>query len=393
MELILLLIYSFFAWLVFGKFKWLPWNITTQVITITIPVIGMAILILLLNIYAPSSADVRVINYVVQIVPRVAGRVIEVPIEPDRPVKKGDVLFRIDPALYQSQVDALEAQRESLVAKLSSTQAYARELDEQLRSARGKRVATNARLELARKRLAQTRELAAAGAGSKYDFEQAETDVANLDGELAAAVAAESQIVQKLSARSSDDELSDVAQIRASIAQVEAQLDGARWNLNETTVLAPANGTVVNLQLREGSAVAAFPISPAMAFVEDEQWVLALFRQNELRYIKPGLEAEIALKTHPNQIIKCKVDSVIWASGTGQLPISGVIPNQLTQPMPPGYFAVRLLPVDKDKDVFLAAGAAGVGAVYTEHGVMVHIIRKVFLRVSTKLDWLVLKLH
>ena len=103
--------------------------------------------------------------------------------------------------------------------------------------------------------------------------------------------------------------------------------------------------------------------------------------------------AEIALKTHPNRIIKCKVDSIIWASGTGQLPISGVIPQQLTQPMPPGYFAVRLLPDAKDKDLFLAAGAAGIGAVYTEHGVMVHIIRKVFLRVSTKLDWLVLKLH
>src|SRR5512134_3177780 len=105
MEAILLGIYAFFAWLVFGKFKWLPWNIVTQVITITIPIIFLAILILLLNIYAPSSSDVRVVNYVVQVVPRVAGRVIEVPVQPDRPVKKGAVLFRIDPVLYQSQYD------------------------------------------------------------------------------------------------------------------------------------------------------------------------------------------------------------------------------------------------------------------------------------------------
>ena len=393
MELLLLLIYSGLAWLVFFKFKWLPWNITSQVITITIPIIGIAVLILLLNIFAPSSSDVRVINYVVQIVPRVAGRIIEVPVQPDRPVKKGEVLFRIDPILYQADVDALEAQRNALQAQLGSTQAYARELDEQLRNARGKRVATAARLDLARKRLQQTRELASAGAGSKYDFEQAETDVANLEGELAAAQAAEAQVVQKLSARSADNELQDVAQIRASIAQVDAQLDAARWKLNETTVVAPSNGTVVNLQLREGSAVTAFPVAPAMSFVEDEQWVLALFRQNELRFIKPGQEAEIALKTHPNRIIKCKVDSILWASGTGQLPISGVIPNQLTQPMPPGYFAVRLLPEGKDRDLFLAAGAAGVGAVYTDRGTMVHIVRKVFLRISTKFDWLVLKVH
>ena len=215
----------------------------------------------------------------------------------------------------------------------------------------------------------------------------------NLEGELVAAQAAEAQYVQKLSARSEDNELQDVAQIRASIAQVDAQLEAARWKLNETTVLAPSNGTVVNLQLREGSAVTAFPVAPAMSFVEDEQWVLALFRQNELRFIKPGQDAEIALKTHPNRIIKCKVDSIIWASGTGQLPISGVIPQQLTQPMPPGYFAVRLLPEGKDREVFLAAGAAGIGAVYTDRGAMVHIVRKVFLRISSKLDWLVLKAH
>src|SRR5882724_3574761 len=78
MELILLLIYSFFVWLIFFKFKWLPWNIVSQVIVCTLPVIGLTILILILNIVAPSSHDVRVLNYVVQIVPRVTGRVTEV---------------------------------------------------------------------------------------------------------------------------------------------------------------------------------------------------------------------------------------------------------------------------------------------------------------------------
>ena len=55
MEILLLAIYAFFAWLIFFKFKWLPWNIITQVITITIPVIALTILVLFLNIVAPSS--------------------------------------------------------------------------------------------------------------------------------------------------------------------------------------------------------------------------------------------------------------------------------------------------------------------------------------------------
>ena len=54
---------------------------------------------------------------------------------------------------------------------------------------------------------------------------------------------------------------------------------------------------------------------------------------------------------------------------------------------------MRLLVDAKDKELFLAAGARGAGAIYTEKGKLLHIIRKVFVRVSTKIDWFVFKLH
>ena len=94
MEVILLAIYALFVWLIFFKFKWLKWTTTAAVIVVTIPIISLAAMLLLLNVYAPSALDVRVINYVVQIVPRVTGRVIEVPVEPNQLVKKGEVLFQ-----------------------------------------------------------------------------------------------------------------------------------------------------------------------------------------------------------------------------------------------------------------------------------------------------------
>ncbi|PYJ74697.1 MAG: HlyD family secretion protein, partial [Verrucomicrobia bacterium] len=65
MEIILLGIYGFFVWLIFFKFKWLPWNFTTQFITITLPIVGMMVLFLLLNICAPATDDVRAMNYVI----------------------------------------------------------------------------------------------------------------------------------------------------------------------------------------------------------------------------------------------------------------------------------------------------------------------------------------
>src|ERR1700692_2407756 len=111
MELILLIIYSVIVWLVFFKFKLLPWNITSQVIVVTIPIIALTILILFMNIVAPSSSDVLAQNYVIPVVPRVTGQVTEVPIEPNRPIKKGDVLFKIDPVPFDAAGKAASPQR------------------------------------------------------------------------------------------------------------------------------------------------------------------------------------------------------------------------------------------------------------------------------------------
>jgi len=393
MEIILLLIYSFFVWLIFFKFKWLPWNFVSQVIVISLPVFALTALILILNVVAPSSADVRAINYVVQIVPRVTGRVIEVPVEANRPVRKGQVLFRIDPVPYQQELTALEAKLPELSAKLDSADAYQRELGEQLRQARASRDALSIRLQLAEKRERQTAELAQTGGGSRFDHEQAQTEAASLKSELVATTAQMAQVQQKLSAQTKNGELSEVAQARAALAQLQAQIVEARWQLDQTTVLAPADGSVINLQLREGSYAASLPMVPVMTFVEREQWILAMFAQNELGNVAPGNEAEIALKIYPNRIIKCKVDSVVWASGTGQLPISGMVPQSGTTPLPPGRIAVRLRPDGRDRGTFIAMGAQGQGAIYTEHGKLIHIVRRVILRVGTKLDWLVLKLH
>jgi hypothetical protein len=120
---------------------------------------------------------------------------------------------------------------------------------------------------------------------------------------------------------------------------------------------------------------------------------MAIFRQNEVRKIKAGQEAEIALKMYPGRIIKCKVDSIMWATAQGQLPIGTMNTGGGVAPVPPNSLAVRLLPDKDDVDLFMASGAQGMGAVYTDSGVPIQILRKIILRVGTKLDWLILKLH
>jgi multidrug resistance efflux pump len=406
MEAILLGIYAFFVWLIFIKFKWLPWNTQSQVIVVIIPIVGITALILLLNIFAPSSADVRVIKYVVQVVPQVRGRVIEVPVTGNDYVKKGAVLFRIDPTPYSNTVKQLEgklaanqAALNEALAGLSQAGASVGEMREAVNAAGGQAGAIRANLELAHKRVAEYRELVATGAGDRFGLEQWESNVRDLEGKLVAAVASESQAKLKLSARSGGDQAA-VAQAKAKVATAKAQaaatqadLDNARWELSQTVMVAPANGWVMNLQLRPGSMVVGVPLAPAMTFVEDAYQVIALYHQNELHQAQAGDEAEVVLNTLPGQVIKARVNSIVWGQGQGQLPVSGVLPQTGAAPPFPNRFAVKLDIEPKHKSIFLAAGAAGDAAIYTQRFKAIHILRMVILRVGSYTNYIIPKLH
>ena len=419
MEVILLGLYAFLVWLVFIKLKLLPWTTPWKVGVAIFPVVALAVTILLLNIFAPTTTDVRVVKYVVPIVSQVRGRVIEVPVENNRPVKKGDVLFRIDPTPYEIEVRSLEAKLASDESKVRAEQAKLseaqtrlpnaesgeRQLREQLNQATGDVAALQASLELATKRVEQNTELTSSGAGNRFDLEQAQTNVRELTAKIVAARAAEQQAREKLSGRVNGD-LTTVAEAKAAISTAQAQvrvaqaqadatgaqLANARWNLEQTTTVAPGNGTMVNVQLRPGFFVTGVSFNEVMTFVDSEYQVFALFNQNELHQVEPGNEAEITLDTYPGRIIKAHVDSVIWAQGQGQLDASGDLPRT-TFVSPPGRFPVKLLVAEHDNALFVAAGARGAAAIYTEHLSLIHIIRKVLLRTSAFLDYIIIKHH
>jgi multidrug resistance efflux pump len=359
MEIILLGIYSFFVWLIFFKFKWLPWNFTTQFITITLPIVGLMVLFLLLNISAPATNDVRAMNYTIPIVPRVSGQVIEVPIQPNQPIKKGDVLFKIDPVPFEAAVKAAQATLQG--AK------------DQRDNAANKKAALTPRIDLAKKRVEQFTALATTGAGKRADLEQAQSDLGNLQSEFLAADATESQA-------------------RAQIAKSEADLINAQYDLDGCVHIAPANGRVTNLSLRPGVRATTVAANAVMSFIqEDDPWLLAFYKQNELRYVESGEEAEIFMKMYPGRIIKCKVDSILWATAQGQMPISGYLGTTAGLGMLSDRIAVRLKTDGKDKDVFLAAGARGQGAIYTNDITPIQILRRIIVRIAAKFDWFVIK--
>ncbi len=143
-------VYGTICWLVFKKFKLIAVTTYSVVTAFLIGVFMIGFILVGMNMFQPVSKDGRILAYTTGIVPQVKGRVIEVPVQANVPLKQGDVLFRIDPTPYQNQLDAL-----------------------------------NARLGLASTRLEEEKELLARGAGQQYEVERFQADVDQLTAQVA----------------------------------------------------------------------------------------------------------------------------------------------------------------------------------------------------------------
>jgi multidrug resistance efflux pump len=171
----------------------------------------------------------------------------------------------------------------------------------------------------------------------------------------------------------------DVEQRQSEVDQLKGQLEGAQWNLDKTTVRSPADGYVTNLGLRKGARVANLPLSPVMAFIDTSDTIIGVeISQIDARYIEPGQDAELTFKFAPGQIYTGKVESILQALATGQTQTSGtaVAPRAIeTAP-----FIVRVKLDDEGFVRRLPAGSTGTAAIFTDHVMVSHIIRRVILR-------------
>ena len=117
----------------------------------------------------------------------------------------------------------------------------------------------------------------------------------------------------------------DVEQREAEVEQLKAQLAGAKWNLDKTTVRAPADGYVTNLALRKGARVTSLPLAPVMAFIDTADTLLGVeINQIDARYVAAGQPVELTFKWAPGTVQTGKVESVLQAVATGQVQTSGI---------------------------------------------------------------------
>jgi multidrug resistance efflux pump len=182
-----------------------------------------------------------------------------------------------------------------------------------------------------------------------------------------------------------------VDRANTSVADIGAQLQQAQYYLDNTTMVAPEDGRIINLQVRPGMVSGILRIGGIAALICDaDRYVLATYFQENLKYVRPGQFAELAFNLYPGQIFKGHVDSIWKANGVGQYLPSDEIPRYepLNPNIPQGQYAVKILIDDPDQSKF-PIGAQGAAAIYTEgdQGAWA-ALRKIAIRARTWLAWL-----
>lgn len=174
---------------------------------------------------------------------------------------------------------------------------------------------------------------------------------------------------------------------RDATRAAEADLLEAKYHLDHTTLVAPADGYVVNLVLRPGAFIRLK--QPVLTFVSSEApFLVASVNQRAARFVSEGDEAEVAVSLYPGKVFPAVVDRVIWAGSGVQLVASGTLPR-LDSLKGSEYFAVRLRLKDPDPEYPLRFGANGLAAIYTGHGPDVFkLLRQLEIRSESWLNYL-----
>lgn len=378
---IIIAVYAGICWLLIKKLKLIPWTFTTQIVVYSLPIFGSAAMVLSLNYFCPITSDVRVANRSVDINSQITGKVEKVYVKTNQEVKKGDTLFTIDKTPFLQEIKSLEARLQSLKSTVSS-------FDQDILASRNQIAAMQAQLALANKRVKQYQELVNAGAANKFELDQALTTAQDLQSRIATAQA-QLQSLQIKSSSNYDGE-------NASVSELMAKLEQARWNLEQTTVLAPADGFIPSVQLNEGALM--LPMRSAFVLIQKQQSVVGLFAQNELQAVKPGDEVEISLRTEPGKVIKAKLEYVVDATSQGILNNAGGllgnsagIPDTAKPTSPDAKLAAKFVLTEENPS--LTIGARGTAVVYSDRIKPLHMIRKVMVRIDSKLNYIIPKLH
>ncbi|EFN0013972.1 multidrug efflux transporter periplasmic adaptor subunit MdtN [Escherichia coli] len=264
-------------------------------------VVALALVALVFVIWrvdsAPSTNDAYASADTIDVVPEVSGRIVELAVTDNQAVKQGDLLFRIDPRPYEANLAKAEASLAALDKQIMLTQ---RSVDAQQFGAAAKQATDTLR---------RTEPLLKEGFVSAEDVDRARTAQRAAEADLNAVL---------LQAQSAASAVSGVDALVAQRAAVEADIALTKLHLEMATVRAPFDGRVISLKTSVGQF--ASTMRPIFTLIDTRHWyVIANFRETDLKNIRSGTPATIRLMSDSGKTFEGKVDSI----GYGVLPDDG----------------------------------------------------------------------
>ena len=374
---VLLFAYALVVWLVFFKFKWLRFSIAWGFFSTFFALHLLIMFLIGLRFVTPLATEAKIIQHTIQLVPRLPEPtlVTAVLVQPNVPVKKGQPLFQFDRRPYEFKVRQLEAQlakaKQDVLVLKADTAINAQKIAK-----------LKADLAYATYQFKLSTDLARQGAGPEEDAQKWSAQVAAYEAGIKEAQAEETRARLRYT--------SDIGGVNTTVAAIQAELDQARYYLDNTLMVAPEDGTIINLQVRPGMVAGELRIGAiATLIVDADRYLLANYFQENLKFVKSGQEVEIALDLYPGQIFPGKVEAIWQGSGAGQMLPSGTLPNFKYVPteLPQGQFAVAIRLDGADQSRF-PIGTQGRAAIYTNPKSAFVVLRKIGIRGYTWLNFI-----
>ena len=295
-----------------------------------------------------STDDAQVRQDIVSVSPQVNGQVVEVFVRNGARVKRGDLLFRIDPQPYRV---ALEQAQASLAAAKLQTQV----LRTTAAGTGGDITGAEANLAIKRNALGRQQALLKQGFTTKADYEDALNEVRTAETQLSDARARAANANAAVAPGGNQPQ----------VAQAQAAVDKARLDLERTDVRATMDGIIENADKLQVGQMAVLGVGMVSLVHSTTAWVEANFKEKDVGRMVPGERATIVVDAYPGKKFEAHVQSI--GAGTGSefslLPAQNANGNwvKVTQRVP-----VRIAFNDKP-DQPMIAGLSTTATVYFDN--------------------------
>jgi multidrug efflux system membrane fusion protein len=300
----------------------------------------------------PRTDDAYLQADLVHLAPDVSGRIVELDVRDNQAVRRGDVLFRIDPDPYRMRVDQARAAVQGLEARLALTaDQVASQTSKADAAARGISSA-EAQRSLAASTLGRMEPLLRPGFVTAQQVDQART------AQRTAQIALQQARLQADEARQA---ITNTKPTEAELEGARATLALAERDLNKTVVRAPCDGRITALDIAAGEFAATG--HPLFTIIDTEHWyAIGNFRETDLPGIEPGQRATVYVMAQPHRPVSGEVDSLGWGVASDVSATFGGLPHverTLNWVRIAARFPVRVL-LDAPPDDLMRYGATAV---------------------------------